>query len=276
MDQNSPVEELEHVAKEPEQKEMGLFDHLNELRTRILISLIAFTIGFAISFTYSENLFQLLTLPLHKKLVLSISSPFIHFIPSQNKALSLVFLAPAEAFWMHLKISIVAGLVLSSPILFFELWRFVSPGLLLKEKKLAIPFIFFATMLFICGLAFCFIIVLPFAINFLLTYKTASLTPMLSVGSYVDFCLKFLIAFAAIFELPLIIIFLTKFGIVTPDFLARQRKYAIVLAFIIAAFLTPTPDAFNQTLMACPIIFLYEAGIWGARFFYTKAKGQQS
>ena len=121
MDQNSPVEELEHVAKEPEQKEMGLFDHLSELRTRILISIVAFTMGFAISFVYSENLFQLLTLPLHKKLILSLYSPFIQFIPSQNKALSLVFLAPAEAFWMHLKVSMVAGLVLSSPILFFEL-----------------------------------------------------------------------------------------------------------------------------------------------------------
>jgi sec-independent protein translocase protein TatC len=112
--------------------------------------------------------------------------------------------------------------------------------------------------------------VLPFAINFLLTYKTLTLTPMLSVGSYVDFCLKFILAFGAIFELPLLIVFLTRLGVVTPDFLAKQRKYAIVLSFIIAAFLTPTPDAFNQTLMAFPIIILYEIGIWSSRLFVPR------
>lgn len=272
MDQNSSLEELQRVDEESKQDEMGLFDHLSELRTRILISLAAFAVGFAVSFTYSENLFQLLTLPLHKKLVLSVSTPFIQFIPSENKALSLVFLAPAEAFWMHLKLSMISGLVMASPVMFWELWRFVEPGLLQREKKLAVPFVFSATMLFIFGLAFCFIIVLPFAINFLLTYKTMSLQPMLSVGRYADFCLKFIIAFGVIFELPLIIIFLTRLGVVTPDFLSKKRKYAIVLAFVIAAFLTPTPDAFNQTLMAFPIILLYEAGIWGSRLFTPKHK----
>jgi len=249
---------------------MGLFDHLSELRSRLIVSLIGFMIGFGIAFTYSESLFELLTVPLHKKLILSLSTPYLQFIPSKNEALSLVFLAPAEAFWMHLKISMIAGLIMASPLLFFEVWRFVSPGLLQKEKKLAIPFVFFATILFISGLTFCFIVVLPFAITFLLTYKTMTLTPMLSVGSYVDFCLKFILAFGAIFELPLLIVFLTRLGVVTPDFLAKKRKYAIVLSFIIAALLTPTPDAFNQTLMALPIILLYEAGIWASRLFMPR------
>ena len=107
--------------------------------------------------------------------------------------------------------------------------------------------------------------------TFLLGYKTAQLSPMLSVGSYIDFCLKFILAFGVIFELPLVIIFLTRFGIVTPSALARNRKYAILVAFIVAAILTPTPDAFNQTLMAVPIILLYEVGILLSRIIFRKA-----
>jgi sec-independent protein translocase protein TatC len=106
--------------------------------------------------------------------------------------------------------------------------------------------------------------------NFLLTYKTESIKPMLSVGKYIDFCLKFILAFGAVFELPVVLVFLTKMGIVTPSFLAKNRKYAVLLAFVIAALLTPTPDAFNQTLMALPIIVLYEAGIWASRILEGK------
>jgi sec-independent protein translocase protein TatC len=125
-----------------------------------------------------------------------------------------------------------------------------------------VPFIFSATGLFLVGGGFCFFIVLPLAMGFLLTYKVGDvLMPMLSVGQYVDFCLKFILAFGAIFELPIVILFLTKMGIVTPQTLAKHRKYAVLLAFVLAALLTPTPDAFNQTLMAVPIILLYEVGI---------------
>lgn len=116
-------------------------------------------------------------------------------------------------------------------------------------------------------------IVLPFAMNFLLTYKTENLVPMISVGKYVDFCLKFILAFGAIFELPLIILFLSRMGIVRPETLARQRKYAILGAFVVAAILTPTPDAFNQTLMAVPIVLLYEAGILLSRLLVRRKDG---
>jgi sec-independent protein translocase protein TatC len=126
--------------------------------------------------------------------------------------------------------------------------------------------------LFLAGALFCFVIILPFAMTFLLGYKTGSLTPMITVGSYVDFCMKFILAFGAIFELPLAIIFLARFGIVSPGGLAKNRKYAILFSFIAAAILTPTPDAFNQTLMAVPIIILYEIGILLSRIIYRKKK----
>jgi len=249
-----------------------LTEHLGELRNRILISLIAVAITFGICFYYSEHIFRILTAPLHYTLALSFDNPYISFIPSKKPGIDLVFLAPAEALWMHIKITFIAAIIICSPLLFYEIWRFIAPGLLEKERKYALPFVITTTSLFLVGALFCFIIVLPFAMNFLLNYKTENLTPMISVGKYIDFCLKFILAFGAIFELPVFSVFLTKMGIVTPEFLAQNRKYAVLIAFIIAAVLTPTPDAFNQTLMAVPIVILYEVGIWASRILHRKKK----
>jgi sec-independent protein translocase protein TatC len=254
---------------------MPFTGHLVELRKRIIISLITLTVGFAVSFTYSEKIFNLLMLPLRSELSFKTSYPFLFLIPSKIKNPSLVFLAPAEAFWMHLKVSFVAGLVITLPIILHQLWKFISPGLLAKEKKYVAPFVVTATLLFLVGASFCFLFVLPFAMGFLLTYKTASMTPMLSVGNYVDFCLKFILSFGVVFELPIAIVILTRMGIVTPKTLAKNRKYAVLLAFVVGAVLTPTPDAFNQTLMAVPVIILYEAGIQVSRFFVKKKPAQK-
>ncbi len=251
-------------------EKMPLTEHLSELRKRIIIALSGLLIGFLISFNYSEELFKFLTLPLRSEIGFSIRYPFISFIPSKVQNPSLVFLAPAEAFWMHLKVSLVAGLLLSLPLILFQFWKFISPGLLPKERRYIGPFVIIATLLFLFGATFCFLFVLPFAMSFLLTYKTGIIMPMLSVGNYVDFCLKFILAFGAVFELPIVIVFLTRMGIVTPRTLAKNRKYAILLAFVISAILTPTPDAFNQILMAVPIIILYEAGIFVSRIFGIK------
>ncbi len=253
-----------------EDHKMPFTEHLAELRKRIILSLIALLFFFLLSFNYSEEIFNLLMLPIKKTLTVIKEPPYIVFTPSKIKNPNLVFLGPAEAFWMHLKISFIAGLIMSLPIIFWQLWKFVSPGLLPKEKKYILPFVITASGLFFLGALFCFLIVLPFAINFLLTYKTENLVPMISVGRYVDFCLKFILAFGAIFELPIIILFLSRMGLVRPETLARHRKYAILGAFVIAATLTPTPDAFNQTLMAVPIILLYEIGIIVSRIFVRK------
>jgi sec-independent protein translocase protein TatC len=251
-------------------EKMPFTEHLTEFRKRIIVSLAALLIGFIACFSYSEEIFEVLILPLKSEMSFSMHSPFVSLIPSKIKNPSLVFLAPAEAFWMHMKVSLVAGLVLSLPIILHQFWKFISPGLLLKEKKYVGPFVVSASLLFLVGALFCFLLVLPFAMGFLLTYKTGSMTPMLSVGNYVDFCLKFILAFGAVFELPIIIVLLTRMGIVTPKTLARNRKYAILIAFIVAAILTPTPDAFNQTLMAVPMIVLYEVGILVSRLFVRK------
>ncbi len=251
---------------------MPFTGHLGELRKRLMISVIAITVFFLISFTFSEVIFRVLTIPMRADLKFIPGYPFITLIEKNDALTTLIFLAPAEAFWVHLKVSLITGIIVSTPILFHQLWKFISPGLLQKEKKYAFPFISIATGLFMFGALFCFLIVLPFAMKFLLTYKTESLTPMISVERYIDFCLKFILAFGAVFELPLILVFLTRMGIVTPQTLAKNRKYAVLLAFVTAALLTPTPDAFNQTLMAVPIIFLYEGGVIASRILVRGKK----
>ncbi|MHB8881693.1 MAG: twin-arginine translocase subunit TatC [Thermodesulfovibrionales bacterium] len=251
--------------------EMPLIEHLAELRKRLLISFSFLGIAFVVLFRFSEHIFRLLIFPLKSELKFVPVRPFITVIEKQA-ASSLVFLAPAEAFWMHMKVCMVAALIVSLPVIFFQVWRFISPGLVEKEKKYVVPFIFFSSALFLFGALFCFVIVLPFAMTFLLGYKTEHITPMLSVGSYIDFCLKFILAFGAIFELPLVILFLTRFGLITPDTLAKHRRYAVLFAFIAGAMLTPTPDAFNQALMAVPIIILYEIGILLSRILYRRGK----
>lgn len=255
-----------------EDEKLPITEHLGELRKRIFVSLATLFIGFLIAFNFSEEIFNFLILPLKYNLVLSFENPYLEFLPQDKlEGTKLVFLAPAEALWMSIKISIVAAVILGLPVFLYQMWRFISPGLMAHEKKYIVPFIFSSTTLFLIGSAFCFFVVLPFAISFLLGYKVGDvLVPMLSVGMYIDFCLKFILAFGLIFELPIVIIFLTKMGIVTPKFLAKNRKYAILIAFILAAILTPTPDAFNQTLMAVPIFILYEAGIWLSKLFKRK------
>ena len=253
-----------------EDAKLPLTEHLTELRKRILISVAALFIVFLFVFNYSEQLFNFLTFPLKTEMKIDLVRPYIHL--KDKAAPPLVFFAVAEAFWMHLKVSFVAAFILSLPVILYQLWSFIAPGLLEREKKYVVPFVFSSTLLFLTGALFCFMVVLPFAITFLLGYKTSSFTPMLSVEKYIDFCLKFILAFGAIFELPLVILFLTRFGIVSPKTLASHRKYAILFSFIAAAILTPTPDAFNQVLMAVPIIILYEIGILLSIIIYRKKK----
>lgn len=251
---------------------LPITEHLTDLRKRIVNSLIAVSVAFIAAFNFSEHLFRFIMFPLRYNFDFSVRELYIRFVQADKlQNTKLVFLAPAEGFWMNLKVSLVAAVIVSLPIVFYQIWKFISPGLLPKEKKYVMPFVFFTTLLFLAGASFCFFIVLPFALDFLLTYKLGDfLMPMLSVGQYVDFCLKFILAFGLVFELPIVLVFLTKFGIVSPKTLSKNRKYAVLVAFILAAFLTPTPDAFNQTLMAVPIILLYEIGIWISPLFAKK------
>ena len=244
-------------------EKMPFLSHLEELRKRLITSLIAICVGFGLSFYFSEQIMAFLKRILTTTFAFQRSYPYVITITKPSP--ELIFVAPAEAFWAHIKIGFLTGLLLAIPLILLELWRFVSPGLLERERRYALPFVVLGTVFFFFGLAFCYFVVLPFAMNFLLTYKTEHLTPMLSIGLFIDFTVKFLIAFGLIFQLPLLISLAARLGLVTSKFLSQNRKYAILINFVIAAILTPTPDIFNQTLMAGPLCLLYEVGIWAAR-----------
>ncbi|MDA8171630.1 MAG: twin-arginine translocase subunit TatC [Nitrospiraceae bacterium] len=256
-------------------RKMPLTEHLGELRKRIMVSFVGFFIAFCACFYYSGAIFKILVMPMKTYPRLDLVYPYYHLIERAGTA-ELVFLAPAEAFWMYIKVAAIAALIVSLPLVFQQIWKFISPGLVHKEKRLVAPFVLGGSALFVSGAAFCYLVVLPFALDFLLNYQTQYIKPMISVGNYMDFCLKFILAFGIVFELPMIIVLLARMGVVSVQTLAKNRKYAVLAAFVIAAVLTPTPDAFNQTLMAVPMILLYEIGIIAARIFVRKPQVGQS
>lgn len=223
---------------------MPLSSHFKELRRRLLTSLALLVVLFVVTFNFSE------------KIIVWIKNSVL-----TNESASLIFLSPAEALWSNITASAFVAILLSFPFFTFQIWRFISPGMKMNERRFSLIFVSSSCLLFCAGLAFAILIVLPFSIGFLLQYKTEGLTPFISIGMLLDFYVKFALAFALIFELPLVLTLLTKAGLVTPAFLSKNRKYALLLAFIIAAVLTPTTDIVNQLFMAVPMIILYEVGI---------------
>ena len=159
-----------------------LTEHLGELRNRIVVALITILIAFCVFFYFSEAVFRLLTLPLHYTIKISLDNPYFSFVPGQFFEHKLNVLRPAEALWTHIKISFIAAFIVSLPVIFFEVWRFIAPGLIEKERKYALPFVFTTTFLFLIGALFCFGIVLPFAMNFLQNYKMANLQFNWTIG----------------------------------------------------------------------------------------------
>ncbi|MCI5150524.1 MAG: twin-arginine translocase subunit TatC [Candidatus Electrothrix sp. MAN1_4] len=166
-----------------------------------------------------------------------------------------------------MKLALVAGILLASPVIFHQIWRFIAPGLYQHEKKMLLPFSAISTCCFLGGAAFGYFVVFPPAFRFLLSYSSEFLDPMPGVSEYFSLALRLLLAFGVIFELPVFMVFLAKLGIVDAPFLSKNRKYAFLLAFIIAAIVTPTPDVVNQLLMAGPLVVLYEISIIAVRFF---------
>lgn len=225
------------MAKE-EQKEMSFLEHLEEMRRRIIRCLIFILIFSIVAYFFSEWIIDFIARPVEK----------------------LYFLDPTEAFAMRIKISIIMGIILSIPVIFYHLWQFIVPGLFEKEIKLVIPVVIFSTIFFIIGASFCFFLVLPLGIKFLLGFGTDKLSPMIKIGSYISFVSYMTLAFGAVFELPVVSYFLGRVGIITSRTLAKGRRYAFVGILILASVLTP-PDLFSQLMLAGPLYILYEISI---------------
>ena len=209
-----------------------------------------------VSFFYSESLLNLVTAPIQRSLD------------------TLYFLTPYEAFLARVKISVLSGIILSSPIIFLELWFFVSPGLYRKEKKLVLPMVLSSTVLFFLGVLFAYFIVIPFALQFFMEFQTYSLLPLISLGSYLSFFLSFVLVFGLAFNLPVLLTGLVVLKVIGASFLVSQRKLVIVLIFILAAVLTPTADIFTQCILALPLWLLFEGSVLIAKVIEKGRKTQ--
>jgi len=228
--------------------------HLEELRKRLISSAIAVGIGFAICYFFSERIFLILIEPLNA------------VMPEGDQ---LIFTALPEMFFAYLKVAFVSGILMASPYLFYQMWMFVSPGLYKQERSLVVPFVLASTLLFVGGALFGYFIVFPFGFKFFIGFSNEYVKALPSVKQYFGFALKLLFAFGVVFELPVIIFFLAKLGLVTTELLRKKRKYAILMTFVAAAILTP-PDVITQCMMAGPLIILYEVGIIVSRFARKK------
>ena len=252
---------------------MPFLAHLEELRKRLIISFSAIGVAFVLAFNIREYCLRLLQWPLTTDIVVGRTFPFILFRGKPPIA-KLTALGPAETLWTHFKVAFIVGTMLAIPVVLYQIWKFIEPGLLQKEKRFALPFVILSTISFFTGVAFCFFIVLPMAMQFLLTFDP-SIQQMPRFGEYVDFTLKFLLAFGLIFELPLILLILGRLGVVGYRGLARNRRYALLLNAVVSAILTPTPDAYTMLLMMAPIQVLYAASVWLVRILGRKKAGAE-
>ncbi len=222
-----------------EAKSMSVIAHLEELRRRIIICIVAILIATAICYYYVDVIFQVLVAPAGK----------------------LYYMRPTEAFFTYMKVAFFAGFLVSSPIVLYHAWAFIIPALTKGEKKITNWLIPVAVFLFFFGILFSYYFVLPAAIKFFIGFATDELQPLFSVGQYLSFIISFLLPFGMVFELPLLAIILSKTGLITSNILIRYRKIMVLMAFVVGGAISPTPDVFSQIMIALPMIVLYEFSI---------------
>ena len=250
-DTESPAGE---EAPDAELPKMSFLDHLEELRKRLIVSIIAVFVAFLACWNFADKIFDWIQAPLTK------------FLPAGDQKLAYTRLT--EPFFLYMKVAFFAAIFAASPILMWQVWRFISPGLYKRERRYAAPFIIFATLFFIGGGYFGYRVILPGTCAFFVE-TGKQFKQMIKVDEYFSFASTIVLASGAVFETPILIFFLARLGIVTPHFLLQKSKYAIVLSFIIAAIVTPTPDMVTQSFLAVPMIALYFLGV-GVAFMFGK------
>lgn len=234
-----------------EEEKLPLTEHLEELRDRLIRCFIAVIAGCVVAYIFKEKLFEILARPL------------IRVLGEGDK---IIFTGIPEAFFTYLKVSLLAGLLLAAPVITYQFWMFVAPGLYKNERKLMIPIVFVSAFFFIGGALFGYFIVFPFGFKFLLGFASDNIQALPSMREYLSFSSKLLLAFGFVFELPIVITFMARIGLVTVPFLKKNRKYALLIFFVGAAILTP-PDVVTQVMLSLPLMVLYEVSIIGARVF---------
>jgi len=237
-----------------EDEKLPFTSHLEELRKRLITCFIAVGVGFVVSFGFKERLFNILVHPLIKVM---------------KDGETLIYTGLPEAFFTYLKVAFLTGLIVASPIILYQFWMFVAPGLYKTERRMMAPVVLLSSLFFIGGALFGYFVVFPWGFKFFLGFATDTIRPLPSMREYFGFSAKLLLAFGLVFELPIVLTFLAKLGIVSVEFLKKNRKYAILIFFAGAAILTP-PDVITQIMMALPLMALYEISIIGAKLFGKK------
>lgn len=228
--------------------------HIKEIKRRLYVVGATIMVFFVVAFSYSGLLIEWFKRPFDD---------------------DLIFYAPAEALFAAIKISFLAAIVVSMPMILYQFWKFIEPALLKKEQKWAVPLFFLGLGFFVLGLVFCNLIILPLVIDFFVSFgMDRNITPELAVGMYIDFNVKFLLAFGFAFEIPLVLSLLARVGIIQASMLIHYRKHAAMVALIMSAVITPDSTMFTMLLMAIPLIVLYEIGIWGAKMFGRVPKSE--
>jgi len=235
---------------------MTFLEHLEDLRKRLWYSFVALFIAVIPCWLFSKEVFEIL------------SRPVTQYLPEGMK---MAFTSLTAPFMLYIKVSFLAAIFLTSPFIFLQLWYFIAPGLYQKEKKYVFPFVIFSTVFFLAGAAFGYFVMFPWACRFFLNLGQ-DFTPVLTVDTYFGFSLKLLLGIALVFELPTLVFFLSKLGIVTSRWMIRNFKYAVLAVFVIAAVITPTPDMVTQSILAVPMLALYGLGILIAFLFGKERK----
>lgn len=270
-----------------DQKILPFLDHLVELRKRLIVIVVAMVIGMGVSWNISNSVLDFVQKPLTGKTYLTEIKKQIYGevkerfpslyerykldeeINAPARERKLNYSAPLEPFFIQCKISMLAGFLLSLPIVFHQIWLFVAPGLTRKEKKMAVPFVTVATISFCVGAMFFLIVIWPVIINFSISYESEGLQSWFNLSAYINFCLRLILVFGLIFELPVLSLILSRFGIVNGPMLAARRKYAVLASAIIAAF---HADLITMFVIMVPMYLMYEISIWVAYLFGKKKK----
>jgi len=243
----SKEEDAKKSKKLRDEKRMPFLDHLEELRWCLIRSFIGIAVAAIGASLFASKILNFLMRP-------------YRLLPEDMRLAPMQYLSPTGGFMIHIKVVVFAGLIIALPYVFYEIWKFIVPGLLERERKHAPIIIGATTFCFLSGAAFAFLVILPFGMRFLFRFQTDWMVANLRINDYLSFVTRVILAFGVVFELPVLSFVLTRLGLLTPQFLTSKRRYGIVLVFIIAAILTP-PDPLTQLMMAVPLLALYEISI---------------
>jgi len=248
-----PVETRPEREEDELSGQMSFLDHLEELRKRIIHSLIAVAVAFGVCWTFADTLFKIVSVPIRKT------------------GVELIVTSPTEAFNLELKLALLAAIFLGAPFILGQVWLFIAPGLYKHERRYAMPFVLSSSVLFVLGGAFGYFVAFPYALQFLIEWaKNMGVTPRISASEYFDLFIMVELGLAIIFEIPALIFVLSRIGLVSGRFLLKNTRYAVLIAFVLAAIITPTTDIPNMMMMAGPMVALYLLGVVVAFIFGKK------